>query len=528
MKATGTNNRYDAIVVGAGHNGLTAAATLAKRGKRVLVLERSRNIGGMAQTSEIAPGVRGPRLAHLLYNLSPQVSSELDLEAHGLRIAARDLPTVSLSPEGRHVVIAGAEARLCDGGAHPDADAFSSLWQRMIRFSALIAPIFSRTPPRLAGGGLSRGNLFEGAQLAKLGLDLRRMGKSEMREFLRVVLSNVSDLVLDEIPDGPLAGAMAADAVLGAWAGPKSPGTVLMLMYRLAQGGAKQLPAGGMGAVTDALANAARARGAEIRTGVGVDSVFIDGERVGGVAFGGNESATAPLVFSSLDTMSTLKLVGAEHFDIEACRRIQNIRAKGTAAKINFALSAVPKFHGLDDTLLRARLLIAPSVNYIERAFNPAKYGELPSEPMIEAVIPSLSDPSLCDGDAHVMSAIVQFAPYDLKDGWSSAAREQLAKISLTLLEQYAPGIGDLVTATEVLSPADIERETGARGGHWHHAEMAVDQMIMLRPTNGMGRYASGVPGLYFCGASAHPGGDITGAAGRNAALQSIRDGGAL
>ncbi len=522
------SNNYDAIVVGAGHNGLTAAATLARRGKRVLVLERSENIGGMATTSEIAPGVRGPRLAHLLYNLSPLVSSELNLEKRGLRVAAGDLPTVSLSSDGRHVVIAGAEARFSDGGAHPDADAFSSLWQRLVRYSALIAPIFSRTPPRLAGGGLSKENLFEGAQLARLGVDLRRMGKSEMREFLRVVLSNVCDLILDEIPDGPLAGAVAADAVLGAWAGPKSPGTVLMLMYRLAQGGAKHLPAGGMGAVSEALADAARAHGAEIRTGVSVDSVLIDGDRVRGVAFSGNESAAAPLVFSSLDTQSTLKLVGAEHFDIEACRRIRNIRAKGTTAKINIALSAAPKFRGLDDALARARLLIAPSVGYIERAFNPAKYGELPSEPMIEVVIPSLSDPSLCNDGAHVMSAIVQYAPYDLKNGWSAAAREELAKTSLALLDGYAPGITDLVTASEVLSPADIERDTGARGGHWHHGEMAVDQMMMLRPANGMARYASGVPGLYLCGASAHPGGDVTGTAGRNAALQSLRDGASL
>jgi phytoene dehydrogenase-like protein len=525
MKASAADNHYDAIVVGAGHNGLTAAATLAKRGKRVLVLERSHSVGGMAKTCEIAPGIRGPRMAHLLYNLNPLVSSELDLEAHGLRIAAKDLPTVSLSPDGNHVVISGSESIYCDGGAHPDAEAFSSLWKRMLRYSALVGPLFDKTPPRLAGGGMSMGNLFQGAQLAKLGIDLRRMGKSEMREFLRVVLSNVSDLILDEIPDGPLAGAMAADAVLGAWAGPRSPGTVLMLMYRMARGGAKMIPVGGIGAVTEALAEAARAHGAEIRTGVGVESVLIHGDRVHGVAISGNGSATASQVFSSLDALSTLELVGAEHFDIEACRRVQNIRAKGTAAKINLALSAAPKFKALDDSLERARLLISPSVNYIERAFNPAKYGELPPEPMIEVVIPSLSDPSLCDGGGHVLSAIVQFVPYALKGGWSSAAREQLAKTSLAQLEAYAPGIGNLVIGSEVLSPADIEGETGARGGHWHHGEMAVDQMMMLRPTNGMARYASGVPGLYFCGASAHPGGDVTGTAGRNAALQSIRDG---
>ncbi len=525
MKASGANQSFDAIVIGAGHNGLTAAATLAKRGKKVLVLERSESIGGMAKTSEIAPGVRGPRMAHLLYNLNPRVASELNLESRGLRAAAEDLPTVSLSPDGKHVVIAGTEARFSDGGVHPDAEAFSSLTQRMLRYGALIAPLFTRTPPRLAGGGLSPANLFERAQLGKLGVDLRRMGKSEMREFLRVVLSNVCDLILDRIPDGPLAGAMAADAVLGAWAGPKSPGTVLMLMYRLAQGGARRLPAGGMGAVTDALADAARAHGAEIRTGVGVESVLIDGDRMRGVALPGGGSATAPLLLSSLDPMSTLKLVGPEHFDIEACRRIRSIRAKGTAAKINIALSAAPKFKGLDDALARARIVIAPSVSYIERAFNPAKYGELPTEPMIEAVIPSLSDPSLCHDGVHVLSAIVQYAPYDLKGGWSAPAREKLAQTSLALLERFAPGITDLVTTTEVLSPADIERDTGARGGHWHHAEMAIDQMMMLRPANGMGRYATGIPGLYLCGAGAHPGGDVTGTAGRNAAIQSLRNG---
>jgi phytoene dehydrogenase-like protein len=397
----------------------------------------------------------------------------------------------------------------------------------MIRYGAMTAPLFARTPPRLGSEGLSMETLLDGARLAKLGVNLRRMGKPAMREFLRIVLSNVCDVILDQISDGPLAGAVAADAVLGARAGPRSPGTVLMLMYRLAQGGLKKLPAGGMGSVSEALANAARARGAEIRTGVGVDSVLVHEDRVTGVSFGERESATAPLVLSSLDALSTVRLVGAEHFDIEACRRVRNIRAKGTAAKINVALSAAPKFKGLDDALLRGRLIVAPSVDYIERAYDSAKYGELPSQPMIEAVIPSLSDPSLCENGAQAMSAIVQFAPYDLEGGWSGAARERLAKVFLAQISRYAPGIADLVTATEVLSPADIERDTGARGGHWHHAEMAVDQMMMLRPTNGTGRYASGVPGLYFCGASAHPGGDVTGTSGRNAALQCLRDGAA-
>lgn len=519
------NGRYDAIVVGAGHNGLAAAATLARKGKRVLVLERAGQVGGMAKTAELKPGVKGPRLAHLLWGMSARVSSELGLDVQGLNMAARDLPTVSLSPDGRHVVIEGAKVRFADGSAHPDADRYADLWQRLLRFSALLAPVWDRTPPRLAGGGLSRDRLFEGAHMAKLGLDLRRLGKADMREFLRIVLSNAADLVLDQIPDGPLAGALAAEAVLGARAGPRSPGTVLTLLYRLAQGGAKHLPAGGMGAVAEALAAAARGFGAEIRTGAAVNAVLVEDDRVRGVDFAEGERAFAPLVLSSLDALSTLRLAGPEHFDVEACRRARQIRAEGVAAKVNLVLNGLPDFPGLDPSFRRARLLVAPSVIHVERAFNPAKYGELTEAPMIEAIIPSLSDSSLTQGEDHMLSAVVQFVPYTLKGGWNENARRSLADAVTCTLGRFAPGLEERVTATDVLTPQDIEAETGARGGHWHHGELAMDQMLMLRPMHTMARYSSGVPGLYLCGAGAHPGGDVTGMAGRNAALQSLNDG---
>lgn len=280
-----------------------------------------------------------------------------------------------------------------------------------------------------------------------------------------------------------------------------------------------------MGAVADALAAAARAFGAEIRTGTSVNSVLVEGDQARGVDFADGHRALAPLVLSSLDAFSTLRLAGPEHIDIEAWRRARHIRAEGAAAKVNLVLKALPEVPGLDPDLRRARLLVATSVNHVERAFNPAKYGGLTREPMIEALIPSLSDPSLTEGEAHVLSAVVQFVPYTLEGGWNEQARQSLEKTVVQTLGRYAPGLESLVITTEVLTPGDIETETGARGGSWHHGEPAMDQMLMLRPMHTMARYASGVPGLYLCGAGAHPGGDVTGMAGRNAALQSLHDG---
>ena len=501
---------FDVIVIGAGHNGLAAAAALGARGKRVCVLERSAGVGGMADG----------RLAHLVYNLS-------QAERRRLGVHLSEVDTVSLARDGRHVAIRGGSAAYADGGAHPDAAAYAALHARLVRFAGVLAHLAEAPPPGFEGGLTSLEGLREIARLGKVGLGLKRLGKAEMREFLRILLSNVHDLLLDDFSDGPLAGALAADAVRGAYAGPRSPGTVFSLMYRLGNGGEVRLPMGGMGAVAGAFEAAARARGCEIRTGCGVARILVEGDRACGLLLEDGSRLRAKTVLSSAGALATMQMAGAAHFDVEAVRRLRNLRAKGTTAKVNLALSAAPEFPGLDAAQRAGRLLVAPSSTYVERAFNPVKYGETSKAPVIEAVIPSLTDPGACEGGRHVLSAIVSYVPYAPKGGWTDSARDDLAALTIATLETYAPGLGTLVTKAQVLTPADIETMTGAPQGHWHHAEMGIDQILTLRPANGMARYRFGPEGCYLCGASAHPGGDVMGAAGRNAARQLLRDGGA-
>ena len=502
--------RFDAIVIGAGHNGLTAAAVLAGAGRRVLVLERAASIGGMLAPGSL-DGVAVPRLAHLIYNVNPTVSRDL-----GLSLDLAPLPTVALSPDGRHVMTEGGAARFADGSDHPDAAAFATLHARLLRFGTLLGQLSDQAPPDLSGGVRARaGDL---TSLARLGLRLRLMGKEEMREFLRVILSNARDLILDEMPDGPLAGALAADAVRGAWAGPASPGTVFSLIYRLAQGGGAAMPRGGMSAVIDAFRQAAEERGASIRTDAGVARIRLDGERVAGVVLDGGEEIAAPLVLSTAGSFATMRMTGPAAFDIEAVRRLRHVRAKGTAAKVNLILSAAPKFPGLSPDQASGRLLIAPSVAAVERAFNPVKYGEVSQAPVIEAVVPTLREPD--PSGRHVVSAVVQYVPHGHLD---AAPREALMGAVIRALDAHAPGLAASVTAREVLTPSDIEAETGAPGGHWHHGEMSIDQLLSVRPVNGMAHYAFGPEGLFLGGAGAHPGGDVTGAPGRNAARTALK-----
>ena len=515
---------YDAIVIGAGHNGLAAAGVLAGGGRKVLVVEKNAAPGGAAAGYDIAPGFRAPRFAHLLHTWHPQLEKQLDLAAQGLTFARRNLPTLALAEDGEPVVIDGGSARLLSGTAHSDAAAFDALHRRLVRFAGVLAGKLLDTPPQLQSP-----DWRDLAGLAKLGLDIRRLGATEAREFLRVLLSNARDVILDEIAEGPLAGALALDAVMGGHTGPRSPGTALTLLYRLAQGGGRHLPQGGMAAFCDALARAAEARGATVRCNAAVAAVMVENDRAAGIRLADGETLTAPLVLSSLDAQTTLRLTGVEHFDAETVRRIRHVRCKGVTAKVNLALSGLPTFTGIDPDELAARIVIAPSVQSLEFGFDAVKYGALPARPALEILIPSRADPTLVDGPGakggHVMSIVVQYAPYHLQGGWTERAREGLGKTVLDLLEGHAPGLRSLIVAQDVLTPLDIERETGASGGHWHHGELAVDQMLNLRPVNGLARYALPVGGLFLCGAAAHPGGDIIGAAGHNAARMAMQEG---
>ncbi|XDA99217.1 NAD(P)/FAD-dependent oxidoreductase [Sulfitobacter sp. LCG007] len=510
------STRYDAIVIGAGHNGLVAAATLARAGRSVCVIEKAAQIGGMAREVEW-DGARMPEMAHLLYNLSPVVSREL-----GLDLEIKPLPTIGLAPDGRHIELTGDSLRYADGAAHPEAAAFEALHARLRRFAALLARLADAPPPSLAEGLANMAAVRDIGGMARLGLDLKRLGRDDMREFLRIILSNAYDLVLDDLSDGPAAGLLAADAVRGAWSGPRGPGSVFTLLYRMGRGGGAGLPMGGIGAYIRALERKAVEAGAELRCGKGVALVRLDGERVRGVRLEDGSEIPAPAVLSSLGAAQTMALAGPADFDIEATRRLRNLRSKGTVAKLNLLLSGPPDMPGLSAAQRAGRLILAPSATHVERAFDPVKYGEASVAPVIEAVIPTLSDPSLCSDGRHILSIVVQYVPHAPKGGWTEAAREALSDTVMKALAPFMPGLSGLVQRSDLLTPADIETRTGAPGGHWHHCEMSIDQLLTVRPVNGMSRYAFGPDGLWLCGSSAHPGGDLTGAPGRNAARQVL------
>ncbi|MEZ5915069.1 MAG: hypothetical protein R3C42_05520 [Parvularculaceae bacterium] len=432
----------------------------------------------------------------------------------------RPLATIMLSDDARHVEIDGETIRFADGSAHPDGGPQNPP-DRIKKFAGLLAPLALRSPPD-PGGGLNTCRDRRGdATLAALALKLRLMGKKDMRDFLRRTSRISYDLALDDLPDGPLAGNLAADAVWGAWAGPRSPGTVFSLMYRYGCGGAPLLPQGGMGAVAGAFAAAARQAGAEIRTGVSARRVLIANDAVTGIETDKGEKISAGAVMSSAGAVQSMMLAGAEHFDVEAVRRIRNVRSKGMTAKVNILLKRAPDIPGLSKEQMAGRLIAAPTAIYVERAFTQAKYGEMPAAPIIEAVIPTLAD----GGDRHAVSAIVHYIPRNLKGGWDDAARARLTGLTIDTLARYWPDLRDNVERVDAFSPADIENETAAPGGHWHHAELSIDQLLTVRPVNQLSRYAFAVRGFYLCGASAHPGGDVSGAAGRNSALQLLNDG---
>jgi phytoene dehydrogenase-like protein len=513
--------RYDSIVIGGGHNGLVCAAYLARGGRKVLVLEAAERLGGAAATREFAPGFRAS-CAHLLHLMPQAMIDELGLAGHGLGLAAKGMETVALSPDGQPMRLdVSGKNSIADHSA-ADAAAFPAFQARLRRFGETLAPILGMVPPRLGTTDWS-----DRLALLGIGLKVRRLGRRDMREFLRVAGMNVYDLLEEHFESALLKGALGFDAVLGTNFGPRSPGTVLTLLYRLAAetGAASGLaqPTGGMGAVAEALATAARAAGAEIRTGAPVARILVEGDRAAGVRLTSGEEIAAAAVVSNADPRATfLDLLGPEHLDTGFVRRVKHLRSRGLAAKLHLALDGLPEFTGLDPASLGGRLLLAPSLDYLERAYNPSKYQGFSEAPAIEATLPTVNDPGLAPSGKHVLSAIVQYAPYEVKGGWD-AERARLTDTVIAALERHAPGLRKLVRASEILTPVDLEREFRTSGGHWHHGDLAFDQFFMVRPVPGAAQYRTPLDGLFLCGAGCHPGGGVMGTAGRNAARQMLK-----
>jgi phytoene dehydrogenase-like protein len=519
--AGATQTRYDCVVIGGGHNGLVCAATLARGGRSVLVLEAATQVGGAASTREFAPGFRVSSGAHLLHLMPADLMRELRLESHGLEWAARDMATTALMPGGGCLNLSVEAARQSLSAA--DAQAYSVYTARMRRFAAALAPMFSRVAPRLGTTDWA-----DRLALLRIGWQIRRLGRRDMRELLRIGGMNVYDLLEENFESTALKGALGFDAVIGTNFGPRSPGTVLTLLYRLAAesaagGSGLSQPKGGMGALCDALAAAAIAAGAQIRTGAAVRNILVDGDRAAGVVLESGESIGASNVISSADPKTTfLRLLGPRHLDTGFVRRVNHIRSRGLAAKLHLALNRPPPFGGVGEAGLRGRLLVAPSLQHIEHAYNHAKYGECSAAPVMEVTVPSVNDRTLAPSGHHVLSAIVQYAPYALKEGWSSG-RQSFMDTCLGTLEEFAPGLRGSVVGAELLTPPDMEREFRISGGHWHHGDLAFDQFLMVRPVPGAAQYRTPVDGLYLCGAGCHPGGGVMGIAGRNAARQVLQ-----
>jgi phytoene dehydrogenase-like protein len=519
---TPSTSTYDVIVIGAGHNGLVCAATLARAGRSVLVVEAAEQVGGLAVTREFAPGFKVSSGAHLLHQMPQSLVTSLGLATHGLEFAATALPTTSLALDALPLRLGDMKALAARSAA--DAAAFPIFDARLTRFARLVHAILAAPPPRLGTDAWS-----DKLALAKLGLKLRLLGKRDMREFLRIVGMNAYDLVDDEFETPQLAGALGFDAVLGTNFGPRAPGTVLSLLCRLgAEWGAGPTaltqPKGGMGALTQALAGAATAAGATIRTGARVARVVVADDRAAGVMLESGETLTARFVVSNADAKTTfLKLLGTEHLDTGFVRRVDHFRSRGLAAKLHLALDRLPKFSGMDPATLGGRILIAPSLDYVERAFNHSKYEEPSEHPALEITIPTVNDPTLATGGRHVLSAIVQYVPYGPAGGWEAHKPRYIERL-LGLLEAHAPGIRSSVTATELLTPFDLEQQFNVTGGHWHHGDLAFDQFFMVRPVPGASQHATPLQGLFLCSASCHPGGGVMGLAGLHAARRVLTE----
>jgi phytoene dehydrogenase-like protein len=517
---------YGAIVIGGGINGLTCAAALAKGGVRTLLLEQRADLGGCACESEIVEGFRVPTLSHATGPVRRDVVEELQLYAHGLSFSDTPIHVSTLSPDGRPLVIYEDPQRTAEGlraWSTKDASRWWPFQATLQRHGALIASLFINTPPSVDSP--SAREFFSLWHAVK---DFRSMPKDDQWRLLRWGPMAVADLVAESIDTELLRATVAADGIFGAMLGPWSAGSGLQLLLSAANrafawpGG--RLIAGGPIALTKALEAAAARFGVEIRTGRQVTRVDVDGDRAVGVTLDGGEQITARGVISGVDPKRTfLTLCDADHLPPEFLWRMKHYRSRGTLAKVNLALSALPTFTGATHEMLAGRVRLAPDLDYLERAFDHAKYGRFSPEPWIEFSIPSISDPRLAPPGAHVLSAYVQFAPYTLRDSGWDTSRDALGDAVLKKLSQYSPDITSMIVERQVLTPLDLERGWGLTGGHIFHGELSLDQFFTMRPLLGWGQYRTPIKGLFLCGSGSHPGTGLTGGSGLNAAREIAR-----
>jgi phytoene dehydrogenase-like protein len=519
------------VILGGGHNALVTAFYLAKKGHKPLILERRSIVGGAAVTEEFHPGFKCSTVAHTGGPPLPEIVKDMQLQRHGLQKLESPIRIFAPNPDGRALTLytdAQRSAEEIKKFSPKDAASYLDFHESLARVGNIAAQLMELTPPVIDKP--SKEDIWK---LLKVGRKVRGLGKKEMMRLVRWGPMAIADFVAEFFETDLLRAAVAARGIYGAALGPWSAGSTLLLLLRAAADpypvGNSAYPRGGMGALTAAMAAAAKEAGAEIRTGAEVAQILVKHGAVTGVALANGEQIATNAVVSGADPRRTLLgLLDPVHLPPSFVVKMRNFRANGTAAKVNIALDALPNFAALKNSSdaaasLAGRIHIGPGIDYLEHAFDDSKYGEFSRAPYLDISIPSILDNSLAPAGKHVMSIYMQFAPYKLKSGDWSQQRDALRDTVIKTLAQYAPDLPSKILAAQTLTPKDLEDTYGLTGGHSFHGELSLDQIFTMRPLLGWARYATPVKGLYLCGNGTHPGNGVTGASGHNAAREILK-----
>ena len=520
---------YDAIVIGGGHNGLTCAAYLARAGRKVVVLEKRHVLGGAAVTEEVFPGFKFSVCSYVVSLLRPEIIRELDLPGHGMELLPLD-GTFTPMPSGDYLWRVNDHyktRREIARHSKLDAEAYEEYGKAMIEMGRFAKPMLGLTPPDPTS--LEPRGLLE---LLAIGKRFRAMRHHDRVNQIQLLTMSAVDFLDQWFETDVLKATMSASGIIGTFLGVRSPGTAYVLLHHYMgeiDGSFRSwgLSRGGTGTVSNAIASAARGFGAEIRTQAPVAHLLVKRGRATGVALASGDELTADVVISSVDpNLTFLKLMDPRVLPPDFVESVRRYKFRGSSGKVNLALDALPEFTCLpgEGPHLRGAISISPSIDYMEQAYDDAKYGRFSRRPYIDIVIPSLTDPSVAPPGKHVMSCFVQYAPYHLKEGTWDHQREAFGDAVIDAIAEFAPNIRNVIRHRQVLTPLDVEREFGLTEGNIFQGELTLEQLFFLRPVPGWAQYATPVNRLYLCGSATHPGGGIMGAPGRNAALKVLKE----